>query len=88
MDSEYATLVRRAALAATSLALALLLVKIFAWWYTGSVSVLAALVVVVELCAISAIRTRYMETPFWRAALQVVLGGVLVLLAGVAIGSA
>ncbi|WP_288654845.1 MULTISPECIES: CDF family cation-efflux transporter FieF [Pantoea] len=44
MDSEYATLVRRAALAATSMALALLLVKIFAWWYTGSVSVLAALV--------------------------------------------
>ncbi|MDF2785415.1 MAG: fieF [Pantoea eucrina] len=44
MDSEYATLVRRAALAATSLALLLLLVKIFAWWYTGSVSVLAALV--------------------------------------------
>ncbi|AWN52036.1 iron exporter MbfA [Methylobacterium sp. 17Sr1-1] len=51
-------------------------------------TVLAALVVAVELLAISAIRTRYMETPFWRAALQVVLGGVLVLLAGVAIGSA
>lgn len=49
---------------------------------------LAAIVVAVELLAISTIRTRYMETPFWRATLQVVLGGVLVLLAGVVIGSA
>ncbi len=51
-------------------------------------TVLAAAVVVVELVAISWIRTRYMDTPFWRAALQVVLGGVLVLLAGIFIGSA
>ncbi|RVU16639.1 iron exporter MbfA [Methylobacterium oryzihabitans] len=51
-------------------------------------TVLAALVVAVELLVISTIRTRYMETPFWRATLQVVLGGALVLLAGVAIGSA
>lgn len=49
---------------------------------------LAVLVVVVELLAISAIRTRYMATPFWRATLQVVLGGALVLLTGIAIGSA
>ncbi len=49
---------------------------------------LAILVVVVELLAISAIRTRYMATPFWRAALQVILGGALVLLAGIAIGNA
>jgi hypothetical protein len=49
---------------------------------------LAVLVVAVELLAISAIRTRYMATPFWRATLQVVLGGVLVLLAGVFIGNA
>jgi rubrerythrin len=49
---------------------------------------LAALVVAVELLAIASIRTRYMQTPFWRAALQVVLGGLLVLLAGIAIGSA
>lgn len=41
-----------------------------------------------ELLAIAAIRTRSMQTPFWRAALQVVLGGLLVLLAGIAIGSA
>ncbi|GJD48860.1 hypothetical protein OPKNFCMD_1586 [Methylobacterium crusticola] len=49
---------------------------------------LAALVVALELLAIATIRTRYMETPFWRASLQVGLGGALVLLAGVAIGSA
>ncbi len=44
MEQHYARLVNRAALAATTLASLLLLVKIFAWWYTGSVSVLAALV--------------------------------------------
>jgi VIT1/CCC1 family predicted Fe2+/Mn2+ transporter len=49
---------------------------------------LAIVVVVVELAVIAGIRTRYMATPFWRAALQVVLGGALVLAAGVVIGSA
>jgi len=44
MEYHYARLVNRAALAATILASLLLLVKIFAWWYTGSVSLLAALV--------------------------------------------
>lgn len=44
MQATYARLVNRAALAATSLATILLIVKIFAWWYTGSVSILAALV--------------------------------------------
>ncbi|WP_067709348.1 CDF family cation-efflux transporter FieF [Erwinia sp. ErVv1] len=44
MEHHYARLVNSAALAATSLASILLLVKIFAWWYTGSVSLLAALV--------------------------------------------
>lgn len=44
MDKHYARLVNSAALAATCLASLLLLVKIFAWWYTGSVSLLAALV--------------------------------------------
>ncbi|MGE9553129.1 CDF family cation-efflux transporter FieF [Erwinia amylovora] len=44
MEQHYARLVNRAALAATTLASLLLLVKIFAWWYTGSVSLLAALV--------------------------------------------
>jgi rubrerythrin len=49
---------------------------------------IAAAVVAVELIVISWIRTRYMDTPFLRAAFQVILGGVLVLLAGIFIGSA
>ncbi|KQP60434.1 VIT family protein [Methylobacterium sp. Leaf112] len=49
---------------------------------------LAVLVVVIELFLIAGIRTRYMATPFWRAALQVVLGGALVLATGIVIGSA
>jgi rubrerythrin len=48
----------------------------------------AAVVVVVELWSIAYIQQRYMQTPFWRAALQVVLGGALVFAAGVLIGSA
>ncbi len=47
----------------------------------------AVLVVAVELGAISYIRHRYMDSPFLTAALQVVVGGVLVFLAGVLIGS-
>ncbi|NCO87748.1 MAG: rubrerythrin family protein [Rhodobacterales bacterium] len=47
----------------------------------------AMVVVFVELWAIAWIQNRYMETPFIRAALQVVLGGVLVFAAGVLIGS-
>jgi VIT1/CCC1 family predicted Fe2+/Mn2+ transporter len=49
---------------------------------------LAVVVVLVELVAIAAIRTRYMATPFPRAALQVMLGGALVLAVGMLIGSA
>ncbi len=45
------------------------------------------MVVFVELWAIAWIQNRYMETPFLRATLQVVLGGALVLAAGVLIGS-
>ncbi|EOL9014265.1 CDF family cation-efflux transporter FieF [Cronobacter malonaticus] len=44
MNHEYGRLVSRAALAATLVATLLLIIKIFAWWYTGSVSILAALV--------------------------------------------
>jgi rubrerythrin len=47
----------------------------------------AAAVVAVELAAISYIRHRYMDTPFLQAAFQVVVGGVLVFLAGILIGS-
>ncbi|WP_058913681.1 CDF family cation-efflux transporter FieF [Entomohabitans teleogrylli] len=44
MDQQYGRLVKRAAVAATTVATLLLLIKIFAWWLTGSVSILAALV--------------------------------------------
>jgi rubrerythrin len=49
--------------------------------------IVAALVVVVELGVITWIRHRYMDTPTVSAALQVGLGGVLVFLTGVLIGS-
>jgi rubrerythrin len=48
---------------------------------------LAVIVVAIELAAISWIRQHYMETPLVRAALQVVLGGVLVFVAGILIGN-
>lgn len=48
---------------------------------------IAAFIVFVELWAIAWIQNRYMETPFHRAVFQVVLGGALVLAAGVLIGS-
>ncbi|MGA7974680.1 MAG: iron exporter MbfA [Pseudolabrys sp.] len=55
------------------------------FWTATSISIA---VVVVELWAISWIRTRYMDTPFLQAAFQVVVGGVLVFLTGMLIGSA
>jgi erythrin-vacuolar iron transport family protein len=48
----------------------------------------AVVVVVVELAIISWIRNHYMDTPLLSAIFQVVLGGVLVFLTGVLIGSA
>ena len=48
----------------------------------------AMLVVVIELGIISWVRHRYMETPVVSAVLQVGLGGVLVFITGVLIGSA
>jgi len=47
---------------------------------------IALIVVFLELWAIVWIQNRYMETPFLRAAFQVVLGGGLVLAAGILIG--
>lgn len=47
---------------------------------------IAGLVVFIELWAIAWIQNRYMETPFIRAALQIVVGGALVLAAGILIG--
>lgn len=51
-------------------------------------TITAAIVVFFELWAIAFIQHRYMETPFLRAAFQVVLGGGLVLGAGILIGNA
>jgi erythrin-vacuolar iron transport family protein len=50
-------------------------------------TIVAVAVVAVELVAISYIRHRYMDTPFLQATFQVVVGGVLVFLAGILIGS-
>jgi len=50
-------------------------------------TITAAVVVFFELWAIAFIQNRYMETPFLRAAFQVVLGGGLVLGAGILIGN-
>ncbi len=47
---------------------------------------IAAVVVFIELWAIAFIQNRFMETPFLRAVFQVVLGGSLVLAAGIIIG--
>jgi rubrerythrin len=52
-----------------------------------SATILAIAVVVVELIAISWIRYRYMDTPFLSAAFQVMVGGTLVFIAGILIGS-
>lgn len=50
-------------------------------------TITAFLVVFFELWAIAWIQNRYMDTPFMRAAFQVVLGGALVFGAGVLIGA-
>ena len=47
----------------------------------------AVAVVAAELAAISWVRHRYMDTPFLSAAFQVVVGGTLVFVAGILIGS-
>lgn len=51
-------------------------------------TITAAVIVFFELWAIAFIQNKYMETPFLRAAFQVVIGGSLVLAAGVLIGNA
>ena len=53
------------------------------FWTATSI---AMVVVFIELWAIAWIQNKFMETPFLRAALQVVLGGALVFAAGVLIG--
>ena len=51
-------------------------------------TILAVIVVAIELVAIAYIRYRYMDTPFLSAAFQIVVGGTLVFIAGILIGSA
>jgi erythrin-vacuolar iron transport family protein len=51
-------------------------------------TVLATVIVFIELGVISWIRYKYMDTPFMRAAFQVAVGGFLVFLAGIFIGNA
>jgi rubrerythrin len=53
------------------------------WVATGVAGVIA----IIELLTISWIRWKYMETPFTSAIVQVLLGGLLVLLVGIVIGS-
>jgi VIT1/CCC1 family predicted Fe2+/Mn2+ transporter len=47
----------------------------------------AVIVVVAELAVISYVRHRYMDTPFLSATLQVMVGGALVFITGILIGS-
>jgi rubrerythrin len=51
-------------------------------------TILAIVVVIIELWAIAWVRARYMDTPFLRAAYQIVIGGLLVFATGILIGSA
>jgi rubrerythrin len=51
-------------------------------------TIIATIIVFIELWAISWIRYKYMDTPFLRAAFQVAVGGFIVFLTGILIGSA
>jgi rubrerythrin len=54
------------------------------WIATG----IAGVIVLIELWVIAWVRSRYMDTPFLQAVFQIVLGGLIVLGAGIAIGGA
>jgi rubrerythrin len=56
-----------------------------AFWIATAI---ATVVVFFELWAIAYIRARYMDTPFLQAVFQIVLGGIIVLGVGIAIGAA
>lgn len=49
---------------------------------------IAGIIVTIELLIIAWVRTRYMDSPFLSSVVQVIMGGALVLAAGVLIGSA
>jgi len=48
--------------------------------------IVASIVVAIELVVIAYIRNKYMDTPFLRAAFQIIVGGVIVLAVGIFIG--
>ena len=48
--------------------------------------IVACVVVAIELMAIAYIRNRYMDTPFLSATFQIIVGGAIVLAAGILIG--
>ncbi len=50
-------------------------------------TVIAFIIVFLELGAIVWIQNKFMSTPFWRASLQVIIGGALVFATGILIGS-
>jgi len=54
----------------------------------GAATAMAVAVVLVELLVIAWIRWKYMDTHFWGSVVQVVVGGVLVLAAGMLLGAA
>ena len=54
------------------------------WIATG----IAGVIVFIELWVIAWVRAKYMDTPFLQAVFQIVLGGVIVLAAGILIGGA
>jgi hypothetical protein len=56
-----------------------------AFW---TATAIAGVVVFIELWVIAYIRARYMDTPFLKAVAQIVLGGAIVLAAGILIGGA
>ena len=47
---------------------------------------IAMIIVAIELFVIAWVRHRYMETPLGKAAIQIIIGGVIVFLAGIFIG--
>jgi len=55
--------------------------------YIHTANIVAGIVVAIELAVISWVRHRYMDTPIATAIFQVVVGGVLVFLTGILIGS-
>ena len=46
----------------------------------------AIIVVIIELFVIAWVRHAYMETPLWKAVGQIVIGGIVVFIAGILIG--